>query len=94
MSVDYTLACEDCEKSIHIGQVFSFGWTFGYGRYHRKGEIQIGEFIERHTCHTVKLCRMVDVPQSYQEEQLCSIPDTDEVSALTQRLKDLEREWK
>ena len=90
MSVDYDLACDDCGEVIHIGQVFSFGWTFGYGRYHRKAEKQIGDFIEKHTRHHMRLERTDDAPEVYQEVELDSTPDTGEIATLKKRLKELE----
>ena len=90
MSIDYDLACEECREVIHIGQIFSFGWTFGYGRYHREAEKQIGDFIEKHIGHNRGLEISEDPPESYKRTELDSAPDTGEIAKLKQRLKELE----
>ncbi len=57
MSTDYSLQCLECRTYIHLGQRFSSGWSFGYGRNDEDGVANAVAFIIEHVGqrHTVEV---------------------------------------
>ena len=59
MSTDFDVVCDFCKESHHLGQMFSSGWSFGYGSIDSKTVKSTGDFIQEHFNHNKTGLRVV-----------------------------------
>lgn len=67
MSTDWSIVCDRCKASYHIGQRFAGGPSLGFGSGDAAGCRNVALFIDRHLEHTDSLRVMLDdlVPKDY-----------------------------
>lgn len=55
MSTDFDIGCMTCGQMRHLGQRMGGGWSFGYGSKDSDTVQAIGEFIEEHCGHDLRI---------------------------------------
>ncbi len=67
MSTDYDAACLTCHVYRHLGQRMGGGWSFGFGSNDTDGRAVVGEFIQEHAGHELRVFVSEETPVDFRD---------------------------